>query len=365
MKGSEVSSDLLAAMADGIGDLTFASEEWVAAAQEALSAAVAEHAEGLTGRFALCEVGHNAPAYLHCGSSLAWHVILDGASVTVGTGELSEDECDYRIEGDHSIISNLHRIQSHGHDPRVVASARARLAKLSKWQIKGSMPEGGALGAALRSAHDAMAVRTMPRFVFMTPEWVSSARHIISTRAEKYRDGLTDIVYKFSEEFTDTPAYAFPDGSHGGFWVHCDHGRVTVGAGPLPEELAPADTLTKGMYAPVVPVGRTVNAAMTEQETAEQGEYSAAAFRYDKKAGRRAVDQTEPSGKGPMGPELGRVMGVLHDELSKRTSGELPADYGDSLKPEWSKPLGFDRSEGYDKSWVRYDEFDIYGGPRG
>ncbi|MEM7385799.1 MAG: DUF1553 domain-containing protein, partial [Verrucomicrobiota bacterium] len=33
------------------------------------------------------------------------------------------------------------------------------------------------------------------------------------------------------EEFTNTPKYAFPDGSHGGFWVRCDHGQLTVGAG--------------------------------------------------------------------------------------------------------------------------------------
>ena len=87
----------------------------------------------------------------------------------------------------------------------------------------------------------------------MTPEWVASARHILSERAAsaKYAHGIKDVVYTFSEEFTETPRYAFPDGSHGGFWVRCDHGAITVGAGPLPEELGPADGLTKGPYSRV------------------------------------------------------------------------------------------------------------------
>ena len=56
------------------------------------------------------------------------------------------------------------------------------------------------------------------------------------------------------------------DGSHGAFWVRCSCGAITVGAGPLPEELEPADRLTKGVYTPVVPVGRTVNTAMSAEE---------------------------------------------------------------------------------------------------
>ena len=41
-------SVLLAAMADGIGDLAFASKEWVDAAREALDAAITKHADGLS-----------------------------------------------------------------------------------------------------------------------------------------------------------------------------------------------------------------------------------------------------------------------------------------------------------------------------
>lgn len=78
--------------------------------------------------------------------------------------------------------------------------------------------------------------------------------------------------------FTDTPHYAFPGGSHGSFCVHCNHGQITVGAGPLPEELEPADAPAKGVLTPVVPVGRTVSPARTEDEPAEKDAYDRAAF---------------------------------------------------------------------------------------
>ena len=74
--------------------------------------------------------------------------------------------------------------------------------------------------------------------------------------------------------------------------MHCDRGNVTVGAGPLPKELEPADALTLGIYTPVVPMGRTVNAAMTEEEQQQRAEYGKSAFRFDKEAGRRPVDQS-------------------------------------------------------------------------
>ena len=358
-------SEILAAMADGIGDLTFGAPEWVDAARDVLNEAVARRAGALVdlGTFTLCEVGHNPPAYLHCGTKLAWHAQFDGASVTVGTGEFDAGDCHFKMEGDHSIISNFARLQYNGRDPKTVAAAQARLTKLSRWKMHGAPSKHPALSAVLRELHDAMAGRTMPRFTFMTPEWVSSARHILTTRAEKYADKIAGIDFTFSEEFTDTPAYGFPDGSHGGFWVRCVQGQVTVGAGPLPEEFGPADMLTLGMYTPVVPVGRTVNAAMTEAEQAEQGEYGAAAFRFDKETGRRPVEQTKPSGRGDMPPDLGRVFVPLHDELSKRTSSELPADFDHSIKEAWAKPQKFDRDPAYE-SWVRYDVVDIYGNKR-
>ena len=364
----ERTSVVLAAMAEGIGDLTYASPEWVEVAKEAMSAAATKYADGLKdlGQFTLCEVGHNAPAYLHAGSTLAWHVKFDGSSAEVHTGELPAEECGLKIQADHSILSNLARIQYHGNDPEVVAAARARLRKLSRWKIDGKMPAHKVLRAVLRSMHDSMAVRTMPRFVFMTPEWVSSARHIVSTRARmpEHLAGIRDVEFTFAEEFTDTPHYAFPDGTSGGFWVRCDHGHVTVGAGPLPEELEPADSLLKGPYTPVVPVGRTVNAAMTDEEKAEQAAYLKAAFAPDEETKKPIIGRTSPTGK-TFPPGLGRVMMVLHDELSKRTSGELPSDFDKSIKPQWATPQKFDRHPDYDPSWIRYDRFDVYGNPRG
>ncbi len=361
-------SVLLAAMPEGIGDLTYASAEWVAAADEAMSAVAAEKAAGLSeiDSFTLCVVAHNAPAYLHSGSVLAWHARFNGSSVSIFPEALPTEECSYKIEGDHSILSNLARIQYHGKDPAMVMTAKDRLGKLSKWVSHGGMPEHQVLTSVLHSFHDAMAPRTMPRFVFMTPEWVNSTRYILSTRAtsEKYAHGIRDLVYTFSEEFTDTPHYGFPDGSHGGFWAHFDHGRVTVGAGPLPGELEPADKLTKGVYTPIVPVGRTVNVVMTEEEQEESAEYNQTAFRFDKEKMCRPVTKSSPSGKGDEMPvELARIFMPLHDELSKRTSGELPSDYDPAIKEAWAKPLKFDRDPDYDVSWVRYDQFDIYGNP--
>lgn len=363
--GNSHTSDLLASMAEGIGDLTFASSEWVEAAREVLAHDVAKHSDGLSnlGTFTFCEVAHNPPAYLNCGPSLAWHAKFKDSSVVVACGELADDECDYKIEGDHSIISNIARILYHNRDPKVVAAAQARLNKLSKWKITGKTSANRSLSSVLRTLHDTMAPRTMPRFVFMTPEWVSTARYILSTRAssEKYAQGIKSVKYVFSEEFTDTPRYAFPDGAHGGFWVNCDNGQITVGAGPLPKELEPADQLTKGYYTPIVPVGRTVNAAMTDIDNEQQDSYRKAAFRYDKVAKQSPVTQSSPSEKGSMPVELSRIFMPLHDELSKRTSGELPADFDNTIKLQWATPQSFDRRSNYDASWLRYDKVDIYG----
>ena len=361
--GDDHHSVVLAAMADGIGSMSFASEPWVAAAAERLGAIAARHAEGLgdLGAFTVCEVAHNAPPHLHAGSSLAWHLRFDGAATRAGVGELAAEDCDLKIEGDHSIMSNIGRLRLQGRDPAVVVAAQRRLTKLSRWRMRGAFPQHPALGVVLRALHDEMAALTMPRFVFMTPEWVSSARHILTERAARFARDLRDVTYTFAEEFTDTPRYAFPNGAHGGFWVRCERGLVTVGAGTLPEVLAPADGLTKGPYALAVPVGRTVEAAMTDEEKAQKADYSKAAFRPDD-SGEYPVRQSSPSGKGPMPRALMRVFAPLHDELSKRTAGDLPADYDAQFASPDPQP--FDRAEGYDKSWLRFDKFDIYGNER-
>ena len=363
-----VVSPLLAAMADGIGDLVLASSQWVDACRETLSHLVDRHRSvlGDLGSFTLCEVAHNPPAYLRCGKTLAWQAKFNGATVQVQVGALAPSDCDLYIEGDHSIMSNLGRIQYSHRDPALVEVAQERLRKLSRWVVHGAMPVHPGLSVVLRALHDALAVRTMPRYVWMTPEWVSSARYILTTRADstKYADDLLEVEFTFAEEFTNTPRYAFPNGTHGGFWVRCQRGQLTVGAGPLPKQFEPADMLTHGAYTPVVPVGRTVNAAMTDDDKAAQAAYSKSAFRFDKDVGAAPVKQTSPSGRAPMPAALGKVFLPLHDELSKRTSGDLPADYDPTVKAEWASPRSFDRQLSYDPTWLRYDKVDIYGSPR-
>jgi len=360
-------SVVVAAMADGIGDLTYASADWVDAARSAFEGALARHEINLKeiGSFTMCEVAHNPPAFLHGNGPLAWNVKIEGASVHVAAGELPDDVCDYKIVGDHSIMSLLRHIQHHGNDPDVVANAEKRLRKLSRWKTSGRLSDDPVLQAVLRSAHDAMAPRTMPRFVWMSPEWVSTARHIVSTRARlpEFADGLVDVEYTFSEVFTDAPAYVAPDGSDTGFWVVCSRGEVTVGAGPLPTRFGSPDYLNKMLYTPVVPVGRTVNTLMTDADIEEQKGYSASAFGVQLGSDEAPIVQWDREKNKPFPDGLGAVMRVLHDELSLRTSGELPSDYDESVRPEWAKAQRFDRVPGYDASWVRYDEVDIYGEP--
>ena len=98
----------------------------------------------------------------------------------------------------------------------------------------------------------------------------------------------------------------FPDGSDAGFWVRCFNGLITVGAGPLPEMMGPADALTLGMYTPVVPIGRSVNIGASEADKLEQEAYISTALGFDKELGRRPVEQTSPTGK-EMPAALARV----------------------------------------------------------
>ncbi|MCY3885603.1 MAG: hypothetical protein OXG24_11900 [Gammaproteobacteria bacterium] len=365
--GPETSSTLLAAMANGIGDLVFLSNEWIDTIRDTLEQETNRRANQLSnlGKFTVCEVAVNAPAYLRCKGRLAWNAVFEDDAVTVSQGELSDSECDLKITGDHSLMSNLARIQYDNRDPRIVAAAQNRLYTIGKWKFEGSMPSHPALLQTLRFTHDQMAVLTMPRFVWMSPEWVACTRHIVSTRAlsEKYRNGLTDVEYTFSEEFINPPKYAFPDGSPAGFWIRCDRGSITVGSGKLPDHLQPANFQNKGEYVPVVPVGRTVEASMTEEDRKQQRDYSRTAFRHDAEKGEQPFfQQSFKDGKPEMPPSLARVMAVLHDELSKRSSGELPGDYA-NVRAQWDQTPRFDRDDNYDPSWLKYDKYDIYGRP--
>ena len=109
----------------------------------------------------------------------------------------------------------------------------------------------------------------------MTPEWVGLARFIVSTRGrmEKYSDGLEDILYTFSEMFTDAPRYVSPDGAPGGFWVRSNYGEMTGGAGLLPLELESADFQDREPYIPIFPIVWTLNAALTDGGKTDQWAY--------------------------------------------------------------------------------------------
>jgi hypothetical protein len=355
-------SALLAVFADGAGDLSYGSPEWVEALGEALTAEAAKHAEALSdlGEFTFCAVAHNAPAFLHTGNTVAYNVKFVGSTVEARVGELPADACDYKVEGDHSLMSNRARIQRHGNDPALIAKAEARLNTVGKWVITGAPSEHAALQAVARSASDTMAVRTLPRFVWMSPEWVESARRLLSARAEEFADEIVDGEFLFNEVFTHPPAFAFPEGGDSGFWVRLSHGEVTVGYGVAPEEFGNVNYYNQVKFTPVVPVGRTVEAAMTDAEKEEKAAYRKVAFGVD-------MGENKPLRtleKKPFPPGLSKVFGDLHDDLSLRSSGELPADYDKSVREEWAKPYAFDRDPAYDPSWLLYDTFDIYGNPR-
>lgn len=350
---------------ESLGEWAFGSQAWIEAGREALQQLVVEAGPVLASapRIVLCEVGHNPPAHLHPEGPFAWWAEIEGGQVRVGAGVRAEADCTFRVEADHSVLSNLARLLYRDSDPVRLAEARDRLRRLTRWKVSGALPDHPGLSAVLRQFHDAMAPLTLPRLTFMTPEWVGLARTLLTRRAAspKYAPGIASLTYTFSEEFIRTPRYAFPDGAAGGFWVRVEAGRMTVGAGALPPDLGPADTLTFGDYAPVIPVGRTVNSLMTEAEAAQSQAYAERAFRFDKALGRRPVDRTFPSGRGPMPPELGRIFLPLHDELSKRTAGDLPADYDPAFRTDGTVAEPFDRAPGYDPSWLRYAEVDIYG----
>jgi len=390
-----VVSPALAASPPGIGDLCFLSPEWVHAYRIAAMAAVAKNAAGLQdlGQFTYCRVGHNPPwhsspygeAYKSqitpytapekgpgrqvYGNKLAMWMRFKGGTVEVHPGELPASECDFKVQGDHGVMSRLARVLHGGVDPRVTAAAHAQLIPQSKWVKDGKFSEHKVLVAILTQIHDAMAPRTIPRAVWMTPDWASFAREIITTRAnhpdlQKNSKGEVfqkDFEFIFSEEFTNPPRYASPDGSSGGFWVVFKHGQVTVGCGALPAEYGEPDMLTKGQYIPILGGGRTVNAALNKEEQAMVAEHS-------KKTppifnGQRTMIAVQKVKKGS--PQMPMPMGLcmlpLHDELSLRSSGEIPSDFDPNVQDRGAPP--FDRSPEYQGTWLRYDQVDVYGQP--
>ena len=98
----------------------------------------------------------------------------------------------------------------------------------------------------------------------------------------------------FAEEFHSVPRYASSPDENLGFWVKVSKGNLVVGSGPLPRALGEPDQLTFGDYRPTLPVGRTVNAAMSEDDQQSQAGYSKSAFQYDKESERPVIQQSSP-----------------------------------------------------------------------
>ena len=357
------SQDVTAVMADGIGELTFASAEWVSAARTEMTRLLAETPLPNV-KFTLCEVGHNAPVWMHAGDKLAWYMRLVDGALEMGAHELPESECDFKVQADHSILSNLACVVHAANPADIVAAVVARLTKLTRWKLPGKSPGDADLQVLLQRLHDAMALRTMPRFVWMSPEWVVIARRFLTSRAtsDKYRADLAGVDYVFVETFFHTPEFFFPDGAAAGFWVHCSNGEVTVGSGSPPDGMPSPDALTQGWYGACLPVGRTVDAVANDSDKAAQRRYKKAAFSHVS-GGLPAAAQSSPSGRDQMPRPLARVFAPMHDTMSKRTSGELPSDYAPDDAP-WGEPQEFDRTSGYDTSWLRYDRVDLYGNDR-
>lgn len=82
-----MTSDLVTAMADGIGEFSYLSEEWIGAAQKQLIRLSELQSDSLAGKqFVYCEVAYNAPAFLHVGPTLAMNMTIDNGSVSVAAG---------------------------------------------------------------------------------------------------------------------------------------------------------------------------------------------------------------------------------------------------------------------------------------
>ena len=341
-------------MAEGPGEICYASADWVKAAQALLPKVVSSMSDDLKvlDNSVLCIVAHNAPIWLRVGSKLAWGIRVSNGEASLFEGE--PDDCNFKIEGDHSILSNLSRIVKHDETGREVA---ARYTKQTRLVTSPGVELPPAMKKLNEALHQKMAEKTYPRYVFMTPEWAGLARLMISVGAKRNAADLKEVSFTFSEEMYGGPAWAFPDGESGGFWVRCDQGAVTIGSGVLPTELGPADTYTIAPWMVVTPLGRTVNAVMTDEEKEEQAQYIKSAFSKD--LGMERVRVTQHSGD-PMPAALVKSFGDLHDELSKRTAGPAASDYDASLPDAWDVPA-FDRNPDYDKSWLLYDSVNIYG----
>lgn len=77
--------------------LEFASAVWIAAAEFILGELVALHGEPGT-TFSICEAFTDAPETVAPNGVAAWHFYIDGNSVAVGTGEVSDTDVQIRAD---------------------------------------------------------------------------------------------------------------------------------------------------------------------------------------------------------------------------------------------------------------------------
>ena len=155
-------SVLTSAMPESIGDLTFATKEWVDSARDVLDAEVDRYRDQLkvVSRHAFSQVARNAPAYLHSGNTLAYSVIFENGGAEILAEELPDDQCDMKMTGDHSLMSNMARLVFQGKDPKIVDAARNRLFSLGRWRMFGNQPSERVLHSIWQAVNDAMAERT-------------------------------------------------------------------------------------------------------------------------------------------------------------------------------------------------------------
>jgi hypothetical protein len=130
---------------------TFANPAWVDAARAVLEDLVARH--GVEGHaFSLTEVFTGAPAAASPTGVAAWHFVIKGKTVKVGTGE--HEGSDGRLEVDYHQALPVARLI---YTPEILAKRAKARAEGQPNPIKGDMSKAPSW---LVELHNEMAVRT-------------------------------------------------------------------------------------------------------------------------------------------------------------------------------------------------------------
>ena len=198
-------------MADGIGDLTFATPEWVDAARDALTAAAARHAEGLgdLGTFTLCEVAHNPPAFLHLRPPALWPCLAADLPHHPGVQALVVAR---RVGLPH------HELQEHAQRPWWCAAARLRVILAGMRAearhgcgCRGARHLAAVTGAAQRSTATVVYEAVAPAVVFVETEGATGSglllesRTILTAAHVVYPHRSARIVFPHGTELLDAP----------------------------------------------------------------------------------------------------------------------------------------------------------------